>query len=79
MVEIIGEEDVPAVSDSKQVTVEEEADTMISENSTTKQEIGSSTAGKVNESELYNKDDVEELLEPSPTKEEPLRDEFISE
>jgi len=75
---IFMEEDVSAVSDSEQVTVEEEADTMISEDIATKQVIDSSTAGLVDESELFNKDDVEELLEPSPTKEEPLRDEFMS-
>eukprot|EP00092_Neocalanus_flemingeri_P035182 GFUD01038286.1.p1 GENE.GFUD01038286.1~~GFUD01038286.1.p1 ORF type:complete len:644 (-),score=182.85 GFUD01038286.1:142-2073(-) len=31
----------------------------------------------VNESENYPRDDVEELLEPSPTKQDPLQDEFI--
>merc|ERR1719186_1297982 len=80
-VEIFMEEDVtaPAVSDSEQVTVEEEAVKMTIEDVATKQVIDSSTVGKVDKSELYNKDDVEELLEPSPTKDEPLRDEFIAE
>jgi len=67
--------EVPSVSlyTSEQVTVEEEIGTVISEEAPTEQGIKDVTAEKVNKSEQFPNDDVEELLKPSPTEKEPLQ------
>jgi len=68
-----------SVNNSEQVTLDEETGAMISEDTVVEKMIEDSTTLKINEIEIFTKDDVEELLEPSPTKDSPLRDELISE
>jgi len=68
-----------SVNNSEQVTLDEETGAMISEDTVVEKMIEDSTTLKINEIEIFTKDDVEELLEPSPVKESSLRDELISE
>jgi len=78
-------EEVPAIAvyKSEQVTVEEETGMVVGVDATEQvidaihsEEVGTVSTDKVRDSDMYPKDDVEELLEPSPTKEDPLKDEF---
>jgi len=78
-------EEVPAVPvyKSEQVTVEEETGMIVSVDAPEQvieamhdENVETVSIDKIVESEMYPKDDVEELLEPSPTKEDPLKDEF---